>query len=132
MYLILDIFFTILHVFVMIFNLIGWIWKRTRKAHLILCIVTLASWFILGIWYGLGYCPLTDWHWAIKEKRGITDLPNSFAKWLIDAVTGRNINADLIDLVVGIALLISIFAAVYINFIHPRLFKPTQPEQATK
>lgn len=120
MYLILDIFFTILHILVIGFNLLGWIWKRTRTAHLLLCIITLGSWLILGIWYGLGYCPLTDWHWAIKEKRGITNLPNSFVKWMADVVTGKDIDAGLIDLVTGSLLLFSIIAAFYVNFLLPK------------
>lgn len=121
MYLILDIFFTILHLLVMGFNLLGWAWSKTRRAHLVLLVLTLTSWFVLGIWYGLGYCPLTDWHWAVKAKRGVTDLPNSFAKWLIDSVTGGDINAGLVDIIILVLLLLAIVAALYVNYIAPRL-----------
>jgi hypothetical protein len=27
------------------------------------------SWFGLGLFYGIGYCPSTDWHWRIKRAR---------------------------------------------------------------
>ena len=116
----LDIGLTILHVLLMVFNLTGWIWPRTRKLHLITLIATAISWLILGIWYGLGYCPLTDWHWSIKEKMGERNLPNSFVKYLADKITGNEVNSSLIDTVTVGCLIFAIIAAVYVNFIKRR------------
>lgn len=100
------------HCALMAFNMFGMLWKRTRLANLIALLVTGGSWTILGIWYGLGYCPLTDWHWQVKAKLGVTNLPNSYVKWLIDAPTGLDIapmTADMIVVVVYVtALLLSI------------------------
>ena len=100
----------------MIFNLTGWIWPRTRKLHLITLIATATSWFILGIWYGFGYCPLTDWHWSIKEKMGETNLPNSFVKYIADKITGNEVNSSLIDTLTIGGLIFAVTAAVYVNF----------------
>src|SRR5688500_4808879 len=94
----MDFLFTLLHILIILFNLTGWIWKKTRKAHLIVVALTFASWFIMGIWYGWGYCFLTDWHWRIKEKNGETNLPDSFIKYMADKITGQDIDAGLIDL----------------------------------
>ena len=116
----LDIGLTILHVLLMVFNLTGWIWPRTRKLHLITLIATAISWLILGIWYGFGYCPLTDWHWSIKEKMGERNLPNSFVKYLADKITGNEVNSSLIDTVTVGCLIFAIIAAVYVNFIKRR------------
>jgi len=113
----LDIGLTIIHISLMAFNLTGWIWLRTRKLHLITLIATATSWFILGIWYGFGYCVLTDWHWSIKEKLGETNLPNSFVKYLADKITGNEVNSSLIDSVTIGCLIFAIIAAVYVNFI---------------
>lgn len=104
----------------MVFNLTGWIWSRTRKLHLITLIATVTSWFILGIWYGFGYCVLTDWHWSIKEKLGETNLPNSFVKYIADKITGNVVNSALIDAVTVGGLIFAIIAAVYVNFIRKR------------
>jgi Protein of Unknown function (DUF2784) len=112
----LDIFFTIAHLALTLFNLTGWIWKRTRKAHLITLIVTALSWGVLGIWYGLGYCPLTDWHWQVKEKLGETNLPASFIKYYADKITGRDINPSLVDNVTLGCLIFAVVASVYVNF----------------
>jgi len=116
----LDIGLTIIHILLMIFNLTGWIWLRTRKLHLITLIATTTSWFILGIWYGFGYCVLTDWHWSIKEKLGESNLPNSFVKYIADKITGNVVNSALIDAVTVGALILAIIAAVYVNFIRKR------------
>lgn len=120
MLLFLNIFFTIVHLGLTLFNLTGWIWKRTRKIHFISLVITAASWFVLGIWYGWGYCPLTDWHWEVKEKSGETNLPASFIKYFADKITGRNINPALIETVTVGCLVMAVLASVYVNFILPR------------
>jgi len=62
---------------VILFNLFGWIFRPLRKANLIVLALTGASWFILGIFYGIGYCPLTDWHFKLLYKHGQHALPDS-------------------------------------------------------
>lgn len=112
----LNILFTLAHLLLMAFNLLGWIWKPTRKAHLITLLLTAASWFILGIWYGWGYCPLTDWHWEVKEKLGERNLPNSFVKYIADKITGADISSSLVDNVTLACLIGAVIASVYVNF----------------
>lgn len=112
----LNILFTIAHLALIVFNLAGWIWKKTRKAHLIVLSLTTFSWFVLGIWYGWGYCPLTDWHWQVKEKLGETNLPNSFIKYLADKITGSDINPSIVDGITVGCLIAAIIASVYVNF----------------
>jgi hypothetical protein len=116
----LDILLTIAHLVLIGFNLAGWIWKPTRKAHLITLLVTAACWFVLGIWYGWGYCPLTDWQWTVKEKLGETNLPNSFIKYFVDKITGANINPSLVDGVTVGCLVAAALTSVYMNFIRRR------------
>jgi hypothetical protein len=105
-----DIFFDFLHVFVILFNLAGWMFAKTRKAHRWLVGATGLCWLVVGpVMMGtLGYCPLTDWHWRIKEARGAKNLPGSYIDYLLQLA---NIHADpnLIDTCVGAA-----FAAVVI------------------
>ena len=112
-----NILFTLAHFALITFNLTGWIWKQTRKAHLVVIGLTTASWFVLGIWYGWGYCPLTDWHWDVKEKLGETNLPNSFVKYYADKISGSNVSVSLVDNVTLGCLIFAIVAAIYVNFI---------------
>ena len=67
---IVDIVLTIFHTALTLFNLTGWIWPRTRRLHLWVVGITAFCWLVLGMWYGLGYCPITHWQWIIKTKLG--------------------------------------------------------------
>ena len=113
MYIFLDWFFTFLHIAIIGFNLLGWIWPRTRKAHFICVMLTLFSWVVLGIWYGFGYCPITDWQWQVKGHLGETNLPNSFIKYYADKLSGRDINAKFIDTSTAIGFGLAVLIALY-------------------
>ena len=120
---ILDILLTLFHFAIIGFNLFGWIWKRTRKLHFIVVCATAACWFILGIWFGIGYCPITDWDWQIKTKLGEQNLPNSFIKYYADMIAGHSVNANLIDMLTAAGFFMAALLAIYFNFIQPRLVK---------
>ena len=115
----LDGFLTFLHLAIILFNLFGWIPRYTRRPHLISIIVTAASWFLLGIWFGIGYCPITDWQWQVKEKLGESNLPASFIKYYADKITGNKIDPILIDRITagcfGGAAIISLFVNLFIK-----------------
>ena len=117
---ILDLLLTLLHFVIIGFNLFGWIWKRTRRLHLIVVCATAACWFILGIWFGIGYCPITDWDWQIKEKLGEHNLPDSFIKYYADIIVGHSVNASLIDTFTAAGFFIAALLAVFSNFIQKK------------
>ena len=114
-YKILDIFFLLFHSLLVLFNLFGWIWKKTRKVNLITLLLTGGSWFVLGIFYGLGYCPLTDWHFQILRKLGKYNLPNSYMKYIGDRITGLDFNADLVDTLTLICFLLALGFSIFLN-----------------
>ena len=110
----LDQALFLLHAALVLFNLTGWIWQRTRRLHLLVVGLTLASWVGLGVWFGWGYCPLTDWHWQVKANLGETALPASYIKYYVDALTGASWNPMLIDAwVVGLALTALVVSVVF-------------------
>lgn len=112
----LDIFFIVFHTALTLFNLFGWIWRRTRKFNLIILLLTGSSWFVLGIFYGIGYCPLTDWHFQILRKLGETGLPYSYLKYLFDRITGLDISSSLVEITTLLLFLLALLASVYFNF----------------
>ncbi len=98
LYRLADILFVLFHTSLILFNLFGWIWKKTRMANLVTILVTFASWFLLGLIAGIpGYCPLTDWQFSILRELGHTDLPTSYIKYLADRLTGLDFNQPLVD-----------------------------------
>ncbi len=115
-----DYFFTIFHLALILFNLFGWIWKPLRKAHFITISLTLASWFILGIWYGWGYCPFTDWHWQVLRELGHIGLPSSYISFLVTRISGYKPPAQWVDgLTLGFALL-ALIISIKVNFFRRR------------
>jgi hypothetical protein len=108
-----------------IFNLFGWIWKKTRKLNLITLLLTGGSWLFLGLIVGtLGYCPLTDWHFEILERLGKTGLPYSYIKYLVDRLTGSDINASLIDRVTLLSFIAALILSVLFNLLSYFRAKP--------
>ena len=59
--------------------------------------LTAFSWFVLGIWYGWGYCFCTDWHWDVREKLGYEDRSVSYIHFLILKISGLNLNPQLVE-----------------------------------
>jgi len=115
MYVFLDKFFFVFHSFIIVFNLFGWTWKKTRKANLMVLLLTAFSWFILGIWYGLGFCFCTEWHYQVRMKLGYFDMPSSYIKFLIDSVTGLEVNAKLVDILTLTFFLLALIASIFTN-----------------
>ncbi len=116
MYALLDVLFLIFHSSLVVFTLVGWIWKETRKVHLLALTLTMCSWFGLGIRYGFGYCPCTDWHWQVKTKLGETSLPMSYVKYYADWLTGLDWNAFVLDSVVALFGLAAFGVSIWLNF----------------
>jgi hypothetical protein len=119
----LDILLTIVHLAIVGFNLFGWIPTVTRKAHFISIVLTAVSWFLLGIWFGMGYCPFTDWQWQVKEKLGERNLPPNFIEYFAEKFTGSDFDPQFVNNVIAIGFAIVALLSIYINFIHPRLRK---------
>lgn len=115
MYTALDKFFFVFHSLFIIFNLFGWMWEKTRRTNLIVLSLTAFSWFGLGLCYGIGYCPCTDWHWQVRMKLGDFTMPSSYIKFLIDSLTGLNTNARLVDLLTLTFFLLALAASIYVN-----------------
>ncbi len=92
--------------------LVGWAFQKTRKLHLITMLLTAGSWFILGIWYGWGYCVCTDWHWQVREAMGIHDRSDSYIHFLLQKITGSDWDKQFVEdstvLIFGICMLLSI------------------------
>lgn len=109
----LDVLLTILHLVVIVFNLLGWVVPKWRKAHFWCVVVTLFSWMVLGIWKGWGYCFLTDWAWQIKRELGEAGLPNSFITYIVNNKLSFQVSPDLVDTCTVISFAFCIVVAVY-------------------
>lgn len=115
-YQILDYFFLFFHTVFTLFNLVGWIWKKTRRANLVTLLLTALAWFGLGIFYGIGYCPLTDWHWEVLGKLGRHDLPYSYITYIVQRLTGITPDSGLVEICTTAGFFTALIMSVYTNF----------------
>ncbi|TVQ36344.1 MAG: DUF2784 family protein [Spirochaetaceae bacterium] len=93
----LDLLFVVFHTVLILFNLLGWIPRRLRRANLIALLLTAASWLGLGIFYGIGFCPFTEWHWRVLRALGRRNLPRSYTQYLLQRLLGISIAAVTVD-----------------------------------
>ena len=112
----LNVLLHIVHISTIIFNLFGWIYSKTKKSHFIFILLTLFSWFGLGIFYGWGYCPVTDWHWQVQKQLGNYNLPNSYIKLLIDNVLRIDFSPFWTDVITLTLFLLAFILSIWVNF----------------
>jgi hypothetical protein len=112
----LDILLYTIHVLVILGNTFLWIWKKTRRIHLVIILTTAFSWFVMGIWYGWGYCFLTDWEWDIKRQLGETNLPHSFVHYWVNISMGLNISASVLDALTLGVFIIALVLSIIMNW----------------
>jgi hypothetical protein len=97
----LDVGFFVLHTVLIVVNMFGWIWKRTRILHLVTFCLTAFSWFALGAFYGWGYCVCTDWHFEVRRRLGYDDPETSYIQLLARKLTGITLSRDVADGLAG-------------------------------
>jgi hypothetical protein len=111
----LNYFFFGFHTVLMLFNTFGWIFRKTRKLNLLTLLLTAFSWFVLGIWYGWGYCFCTDWHWQVRRHLGYHDEANSYTQFLAFKLTGINFQPNLVDAITAAVFFLSLAASIWLN-----------------
>ncbi|MCX7861814.1 MAG: DUF2784 domain-containing protein [Bacteroidales bacterium] len=109
----LDIFFIVFHSLLIVFNVLGWIWVKTRFWNFVTLNITAFSWFILGIWYGWGYCFCTDWHWQVRNMLGKRIESHSYISFLIESIFNVNIPAHIVDSITLLVFICSYVASSY-------------------
>ena len=112
---IIDVFFIGFHTILILFNVFGWLVPRWRFTNFISLSLTAFSWFILGIWFGWGYCVCTDWHWQIREMLGYQNTSSSYIHFLILELTNIDIPAKSVDAYTAIVFFAVFLISIYLN-----------------
>jgi hypothetical protein len=131
----LDAAFFVFHTAWIAFNCLGWIWRRTRPWQLLTVSLTALSWVGLGLFYGWGYCPCTDWHWQVRARLGYVDPP-SYIQLLVAQLTGvqlGTIEANTLAVVtLAIAGVLGVIFASADRLHAPRDPDPARPDAPTR
>ncbi len=111
----LDGFMMVFHTGFILFILVGWTIPRLRRIHIACALLTAGSWYILGMFYGLGYCPFTDWHWQVLNRLGTYDLPASYVQYLLKRVANISVSPSFADAITVAGLVIATVFSSYFN-----------------
>jgi hypothetical protein len=120
----LDIGFFVFHTGLVLFNVLGWIWPKTRRWNLYALLATSISWFVMGIWYGLGYCLCTDWHFQIRRELGYADDSPTYIHLVIKMLTGADLDAGFVQTGTAVGFVFALVMSLITNFAVARLRKP--------
>lgn len=115
LYKIADIFFFVFHICLILFNLFGWLIKSLRKWNLFTLGLTAFSWFVLGAFYGFGYCFLTDWHWQIRDELGYPNPYNSYIHFLVTTVFSITVSERLVDILTAALFFAALVMSIITN-----------------
>ena len=110
-----NYFFYVFHTVLIVFNLFGWLFRKTRKLNLITLLLTFISWFLLGIFKGWGYCFLTDWHYSVLKKLGEHELPSNYIAFLVKKSTGWLPEVELVNSLTLWLALLALAASLWVN-----------------
>ena len=110
-----DLSLIVFHTALILFNCLGWAWARTRRFHLVTLGATAASWFILGIWFGPGYCLCTDLHWRVRTALGQKIEDKTYVQYLVTRLTGWRPEANLASNVTAAIFVIVLVLSVWLN-----------------
>lgn len=112
---VINVFFIGFHTILILFNVFGWMVPKWRFAHIISLTLTAFSWFILGIWFGWGYCICTDWHWQIRDMLGYENTSSSYIHFLLLKLTNINFPVNLVDSSTVIIFFSAFIISIYVN-----------------
>lgn len=111
----LDWFFVLFHSAVILFIVFGWIFKPTRRLNLVVIAITAFSWFVIGIFRGLGYCFLTDWHWQVLYELGTFPHETSYIQYLFRRIINVRVSSQFADNLTAIVFFVSLIMSVIFN-----------------
>ena len=112
---IIDIFFFVFHTSFILFNIFGWIVPKWRFANFITLSITAFSWFILGIWYGWGYCFCADWHFWVRDQLNYQNMDSSYIHFLILKFTSLDIAPNRVEIFTVIIFFTAYIISTYLN-----------------
>ena len=112
----LNILFFVLHTGLVLFNLFGWAFKRTRVWNLAALLATLFLWTVMGFWKGFGYCLCTDWHWQVRQGMGIEETSSTYIHLLILKLTGLDLPDDTVFWITAGGFVFALVMSLGLNF----------------
>ena len=116
MLVVLNTSFHLLHLAVVVFCLIGWMFSGLVFWHLLLCTLVLCSWFLVGPLIGHpGYCVLTGIQEKIRKGQKREEMGN-YIHYLTKKMTGKDWSPQKLDILTQVALYTVTIISVFNSF----------------
>gem|GEM_PF-1065799 len=128
----LNLAFFAFHTSIILFNVSGWAFARTRRWNLYLLLATLFSWCAMGLVYGVGYCVCTDWHFRVREALGLPIPTDNYVGFLVYELTGWLPPSQLVRVVCAVVFIVCFALSVGLNLRDWRRRRQVNPSGATE
>jgi hypothetical protein len=69
----------------------------------------------------MGYCPVTEWQWQVKERLGERNLPSNFIEYIAEKWTGHDFDSGFVSTMIAVCFSLAVLASLYVNFLLPYL-----------
>lgn len=107
-----------LHLGIITFTMVGWMFCSTRPAHLLLLALIVVSWIGLGSVFGYGYCVITDVQWRLRARMGLPNEPGGYVRYLIRKFARQDVADRPIDLCIYAITGFCVAASLTLTFIN--------------
>ena len=114
-YTLTDNIFNILHILAILINCFGWAFSKTLKLNLWLLLLTISSWSILGLFFGIGFCFLTEVHSLALGLIGSPSINFSYLDYLLLVKLKIPISSNTISILSILAVFISLGISIKKN-----------------
>ena len=105
----LDLAMNMIHITIIMINAFGWIFEKTRKLSVFMILITIFCWTILGVFFGLGYCPLTQMHADYLYNNYQYLLPFSYIDYIFITNFGFKVSTKFLSLCSILVVFLSLY-----------------------
>lgn len=114
-YTLADNIFNILHILAILINCFGWAFSKTLKLNLWFLLLTISSWSILGLFFGIGFCFLTEVHSLALGLIGSPSINFSYLDYLLLVKLKIPISSNTISILSILAVFTSLGISIKKN-----------------
>jgi hypothetical protein len=92
------------HVAFILFVMTAWIFPPLRIAHIVVCGLTLISWFAIGLAIGRpGFCIITEIQFWVRNRLGIQQERKSYILYLLEKLFCKRFSPHRIEVFIQCA-----------------------------
>lgn len=111
-----------IHLVLIGFSLVGWMFCEIRLLNLVALLLILFSWYGLGPMLSKGspwgYCVITDIQWRIRSELGLESRSGGYIKYLADTLIGGDFDETRLDIFSVVIIFSCFVASVATNWLY--------------